>query len=248
MTLSILTWIILMTSINGLIALAGGFTLLLSKKSLDKIILILVSLSIGGLLGGAIFHFIPEAIEEISILLTSLLIITGILIFFLTEKLLHWHHCHKNGKCEKHPFTHLILIGDGVHNFIDGLVIAASFIISIPLGILTSILIMAHELPQELGDFGVLVHGGFTRTKALLYNFLSQLTAILGGILGYFFLSLKDYSIYLLPVAAGGFLYIAIADLIPEVFKEKNKIKLIMNILAIIIGLLVLISAKKLIG
>jgi len=245
---SALTWIILMTSLNGLIALAGGFTLLLSKKSLDKIILILVSLAIGGLLGGAIFHFIPEALEKLSATLTILLIFTGLLIFYLTEKLLHWHHCHKNGKCKHQPVTHLILFGDGVHNFIDGLVIAASFLISIPLGILTSILIMAHELPQELGDFGVLVHGGFTKSKALFYNFLSQLTAILGGVLGYFFLSLKDYSIYLLPFAAGGFLYIAIGDLIPEVFKEKNKIKLIINILAIIFGLIILISAKKLVG
>jgi len=233
-----------MTLINGLIALAGAFTLILSKKSLDKIILILVSLAVGGLLGGALFHFIPEAIEKLPIYLVLLLILIGIIVFYLTEKLLHWHHCHKYGKCERHPFTNLILYGDGLHNFIDGLVIAASFLISIPFGILTSLLIMAHELPQEIGDFGVLVYGGYTKSKALFYNFLSQLTSVLGGVLGYFFLSLKDYAIYLLPFAAGGFLYISIMDLIPEIFKEKSIKKRLINILFIIIGILFLVSAK----
>ena len=105
---------------------------------------------------------------------------------------------------------------------------------------------MAHEFPQEIGDFGVLVHGGFTKSKALLYNFLSQLTSVLGGILGYYYLSIKDYSAYLLPIAAGGFIYIAIGDLIPEILKEKNSKKRIINLLALIIGLLILISAKVL--
>ena len=127
-------------------------------------------------------------------------------------------------------------------------IIASAFIISIPFGITAGLLIMAHELPQEIANFGVLVHGGFKRKKALLYNFLVQLTAVLGGILGYFFLQAKDYSIYLLPFAAGGFIYIAINDLIPEIFKEKNKIKRIINLMMIILGLLVLILAKLFVG
>mgnify|MGYP001616732233 CR=1 FL=1 len=233
-----------MTLINGLVALAGAFSLFISKKSLNKILLFLVSISIGGLIGGAIFNLIPEAIKELSLTKTFLIGFLGIIIFYLVEIYLHWHHCHKNKKCSEHPYTHLILYGDAIHNFIDGLIIAGSFIISIPLGVLTSLLIIAHELPQELGDFGVLVCGGFSRRKALFYNFLAQLTSVVGGIIGYYFLQVNNYAIYLLPFAAGGFLYIAIGDLIPEVFKEKNWKKRIINLLGIIIGLAVLISAK----
>ncbi len=246
MALSILFWIILATLINGLLALTGIFSFFISKKSLSKITIFLVSFAVGALIGGALFHFIPEAFGKLSAISITLLTLLGGLLFFLVEKFLHWHHCH-DGHCE-HTYTYLILYGDAIHNFIDGLIIASSFIISIPFGIITSLLVMIHELPQELGDFGVLVHGGFTRKKALLYNFLAQLTSILGGVLGFFFLSLKDYSIYLLPIAAGGFLYIAIGDLIPEVFKEKNPIKIIVNLMLIILGLLVLISAKWLVG
>ena len=246
MTLSILSWIILMTFINGLIAFSGAFSLFLSNKNLKKITIFFVSFSIGTLLGGAIFHFIPEALEKLSIIKTILLILAGILIFYIAEKLLHWHHCH-DGKCE-HVYTYLMLYGDAIHNFLDGLIIAGSFFISIPFGIITSLLIISHELPQEIADFGVLIHGGMKKSKALLYNFLAQLTAVLGGILGFFFLGLKNYSVYLLPIAAGGFLYIAIGDLIPEVLKEKNKIKQLINIVLLILGLLILILAKELIG
>jgi zinc and cadmium transporter len=244
--MEILLWIIAMTFLNGLIAFAGAFSLLMSKEKLNKITVFLVALAIGALLGGAFFHFIPESLEKMPVYLVVIFIFLGITLFYLIEKYLHWHHCHKNGKCETHPYTKLILYGDGVHNFIDGLIIASSFIISIPLGILTSLLVMAHELPQEIGDFGVLIYGGYTRKKALLYNFISQLTAVFGGILGYFFLGIKDYAIYVLPFAAGGFLYIAINDLIPEVFKEKSIEKKILNLLFIIIGIIILISAKLL--
>jgi zinc and cadmium transporter len=248
MPLSTLTWIILMTFINGLLALAGVFTFFISKKQLNKTIMFLVALSVGALLGGAIFHLIPEAIRDLSTTTTFLIGFLGIIVFYSLEKFLHWHHCHKNGKCDEHPYTHLILYGDGIHNFIDGLIIASAFIINIPLGILTSVLIMAHELPQEIGNFGVLIYGGFSKAKALTYNFIVQLTAILGGILGYFFLEASKYAAYLLPFAAGGFLYIAIGDLIPEIFKEKNIKKIITNIIAIILGLALLYSAKRFIG
>lgn len=243
-----LTWILLMTFINGLLALTGALSFLISKKSLNKMLLFLVSFATGALLGGAFFHLIPEALEELKILTALLLVFSGFFLFFLIEKFLHWHHCHKTGKCEKHPFTYLILLGDGIHNFIDGLIIASSFLISIPFGIMTSLIIMSHELPQEIGDFGVLIYGGFTKTKALVYNFISQLTSVLGGILGFYFFQLNNYSIYLLPFAAGGFLYIAIMDLIPEIFKEKNPIKITTNLIAIILGLLILISSKFLVG
>jgi zinc and cadmium transporter len=135
-----------------------------------------------------------------------------------------------------------------MHNFVDGLLIAGSFLVSVQIGIVTSILVLAHELPQELGYFGVLVHGGFSKKKALFFNLLSQLTAVIGGFVGYFFLSLTKYSNYLLPIAAGGFVYVAVQDLIPEIFKEKSMKKIIINIIAIILGLLVLISARLFAG
>ena len=243
---STLTWIILVTLINGFLAFAGALFLFLSKKNLNKILIYLVAFTTGSLLGGAFFHFIPESLEKLSLFTTIIITIFGFILFLLLEKFLHWHHCH-DGKCDKHPYTYLLLYGDGIHNFIDGLIIAGSFIISIPFGIVTSFLIIAHELPQEISDFGVLVYGGFTKGKALLYNFISQLTAVLGGILGYLFLPL-DKAIFLLPLAAGGFLYIAISDLIPEIFKEKDPKKIMINLLFIIAGLSVLISAKWLAG
>lgn len=247
--MDIIFWILVMTFINGLIALVGVITFFFSEKFISKTILILVSFAIGGLLGGAFFHFIPEAIEGLSLMQVGALLLVGVGGFYIIEKFLHWHHCHKDGgKCEVHPFTNLILFGDGIHNFIDGVVIASSFLISIPFGIISSLLIMIHELPQELGDFGVLIYGGLSKKKALIYNFISQLTAVAGGIFGYLYLKTTEYFTFLLPVAAGGFLYIAIGDLIPEVFKEKSLKKRLVNILAIIIGFLVLVSAKFFIG
>lgn len=248
MTLSILSWIILITIINGLLGLSGIFTFFISKENLNKILLFLVSFSIGALLGGALFHFIPEALKTLSIPITILITIIGAIVFYLTEKILHWHHCHKTGVCIEHPYSHLVLYGDAIHNFIDGIIIAGSFIISIPFGLMTSLLILLHELPQEIGDFGILIHGGFEKKKALIYNFIAQLTAILGGLLGYFFLNISKYIVYLLPFAAGAFLYLAIGDLIPEVLKEKSKKKRIANLAAIILGLVLLVSTRILIG
>lgn len=248
MVLSTIQWILLMTFINGLLAFGGVFSLLMSRKSLSKILIFLVAFATGALLGGAFFHLIPESFNKLKLITIILLTFFGFLLFYLIEKILHWHHCHKEEKCDEHPFTYLTLYGDSIHNFVDGLIIAGAFITSIPLGIITSIIIMAHELPQEIGNFGVLVFGGFSRKKSLFYNFLAQLTSIIGGVLGYYFLEINNYSTYLLPLAAGGFLYIAIIDLIPEVFKEKNKIKLLINIISIILGLLLLLSAKILAG
>jgi len=237
-----------MTFLNGILAFSGALTLILSKKSLNKILIILVSFATGAMIGGAFFHLIPEAIESLSVITTIILVTIGIIIFYLIENFLHWRHCHEGGKCKIHPVSYLVLYGDGIHNFIDGIIIAGAFLISIPFGIMTSILILLHELPQEIGDFGVLVYGGFTRTKALLYNFLSQLTSVLGGIIGFYFLATKTYSAYLLPIAAGGFIYIAMADLIPEILKETSLKKRLINAIAIVIGLLILLSAKFLIG
>ena len=227
-------------------AFAGAILYFILRQNLNKILIFLVAFTTGALLGGAFFHFLPEAYSQLNLTMIIILTLTGIIIFYAVEKILHWHHCH-DGKCKKHPFTYLILYGDAIHNFIDGLIIAGSFLISIPFGILTSILILAHELPQEIGDFGVLVYGGHSVSKALIYNFLAQLTSILGGVLGYFFIT-EQQAVYLLPIAAGGFLYIALADLVPELFKQKEPVKIIINLIAIILGLLMLISAKFLGG
>lgn len=245
--MEILFWIILVTLIDGLLALTGAFSFLLSKKFFNKILIVLVSFSVGALLGGAFFHLIPESLNSLKLAKTIILFALGIVLFLVLEKMIHWRHCH-NQECKIHPYSYLILYGDAMHNFIDGLLIAGSFLVSIPIGIVTSILVLAHELPQEIGYFGVLVHGGFSKKRALFFNLLSQLTAVIGGLAGYFFLSLTKYSAYLLPIAAGGFIYIAVQDLIPEIFKEKDNKKRIINLIAVIAGLIVLISAKWLAG
>tara|TARA_Y100000310_G_C20699789_1_gene828638 strand:+ start:6572 stop:7336 length:765 start_codon:yes stop_codon:yes gene_type:complete len=249
--LSTFSWILLVTILNGLVALIGAFIFLSFKKSSHKSLIYFVSFTTGALLGGAFIHFLPEAATELSLIKTTLLTLAGFIIFFLLETYLHWHHCHTH-ECDEHghakdntkPYAKLLLYGDSIHNFIDGVIIAGSFIISIPLGIITSILIIAHELPQEISDFAVLIYGGFSKKKALIYNFLSQLTAVLGGILGFLFIGVREQAIYLLPIAAGGFLHIAISDLIPEIFKEKDPLKRITNMLIIVAGILVLLSAK----
>lgn len=162
------------------------------------------------------------------------------------EKYLYWRHCHDE-ICEIHPFTYLNLIGDGFHNFLDGLVIAASFLVSIKLGLVTTAAVILHEIPQELGDFGVLVYGGFTKTKALLFNLLSALTAVVGAVAGFFISSTTaNFSNFILPLTAGGFIYIASSDLIPELHKERDTKKSISAFLFFILGILLMWLAKKL--
>jgi len=187
---------------------------------------------------------LPESLESLDAMKVFGFVLMGFVLFFLIEKFLHWHHCHK-AECKVHPFTYLILIGDGVHNFFDGLIIAASFFVSVPFGIVTTLLILGHELPQELGDFGVLVYGGFSKKKALIYNFLSQLTAIIGGVVGYFLsTSIENIVPYILPFAAGGFLYIAASDLVPELHKEPELKKSLTSFGFFIVGILFMLLIK----
>jgi zinc and cadmium transporter len=152
----------------------------------------------------------------------STYILFGIVLFFLLEKILHWRHCHK-GQCDAHSFTYLNLVGDGVHNFIDGMIVPAAFVADIRLGIATTLAIAAHEIPQEIGDFAVLIYGGFSRSKALAFNLSSAVTAMAGAIITYFsferIIWLKDS---LIPFTAGGFIYIALVDLIPELHRRKR--------------------------
>ena len=220
--MSTLMWVLGGTIFISLISFVGVLTLMLKERILGRILLVLVSLSAGALMGGAFLHLMPEAIEESTAEAVLIYTLVGFAFFFLVEKLLHWRHCHKE-HCEVHTFAYMNLIGDGIHNFIDGLILAASFMTSIPVGIATTFAVALHEIPQEFGDFGVLIYGGFKKGKALFMNFLCALTAVLGGLIGYvLFSEVESYKLFLLPIAAGGFLYIASSDLIPELRKEKD--------------------------
>ncbi|MFH1749487.1 MAG: ZIP family metal transporter [bacterium] len=239
-------WVYTLVSVTliSLVAFVGILSFPLQKKTLKNSLLFLVSFAAGSLLGGAFIHLLPEAIEE-SGFTTSLplFILLGIIIFFTIEKFLHWQHCH-SVDCDKHPKSLAIinLVGDGFHNFIDGLIIGGSYLVSIPLGIATSIAVLLHEVPQEIGDFGVLLHGGFSRRRALFFNFLSALTAVLGAIVA---LVLFDYvgglTKFLIPFTIGGFIYIAASDLIPELHKETDTGRSFISLLSFILGILVML-------
>lgn len=213
--------IIIATFLISLIAFIGALTLFLKEKLLDKILLILVAFSAGALIGGAFFHLIPEALESAGLensLNVFLYVICGFSTFFILENFIKWHHCHKREHVKIMPFSYLILVSDAVHNFIDGLIIAVSFVNSFSIGIITTLVVAFHEIPQEIGNFGVLVYGGIKKTKALLLNFLSATTVLLGGMVGYFISGEISGSItLLLGFAAGSFIYIASSDLIPEI-------------------------------
>ncbi len=245
--MSVLVWIILATVVNGLAAFVGIFSLLIKEKFLKKILLLLVAFSAGGLLSGGFLHLLAESLEMLEAEVAFLITLSGFSLFFIIERFLHWHHCHDDS-CKVHSFTYMILIGDGIHNFIDGLIIAASFIISIPFGVMTTILILGHEIPQELGDFGALVHGGFEKKKALLFNFGSQLTAVAGGILGFFLGGEAWFTPILLPFAAGGFFYIAASDLIPELHKESDIKKSMLYFIFFLLGITFMVTTKYLLG
>jgi len=231
------------------ISLIGVFFISFGIDKLRKILLILVSFAVGGLLGDAFIHLLPESFEKIGANSTTpLLIIIGILIFFILEKFLRWRHCHiPASETHLHPVVTMNLVGDGVHNMIDGMIIGASFLISKTIGVSTTLAVILHEIPQEIGDFGILVHGGLTPKKALTFNFLSAIFAILGTVLsltvGPF---IKNYATFLLPITAGGFIYIAGADLIPELHHDVKLSISFLQLIAIIIGIGVMAILKLL--
>lgn len=222
----------------SIISLIGIVSFLLKEEFLEKILLVLVGFGAGGLIGGAFLHLLPESLElSGNSLNTFVATIFGFVLFFVLEHYLYWRHCHK-GKCDVHLFTYLNLIGDGIHNFIDGLIIGTSFFVNSKIGLVTSLIIILHEIPQELGDFGVLVYGGFSRWRALFYNLLSALTAVLGTVIGYFFSDYVDvFSRHLLPVAAGGFIYIASCDLIPQLYKEPSTRRASTSLFVFLLGI-----------
>ena len=217
-----LAWILISTFAVSLISLIGVVTLAIKDKLLGKILFCFIGFSAGALLGSAFLHILPEALEKSSSTSVFSYLILGIVLFFLLERYFHWRHCHEE-HCDTHAFTYLNLVGDGFHNFLDGMMIAASFLVSVKLGMVTTVAIILHEIPQELGDFGVLVYGGFSKQKALTYNFLSAVMAVIGALAGYFIANaVENFSSVILPLTAGGFIYIATSDLIPELHKESS--------------------------
>jgi len=245
----ILAWVLISTFVVSLISLIGIFTLAIKDKLLHKILFGLVGFSAGSLIGGAFLHILPEALKNTKSEVVFYYLIGGIVLFFLMERYFYWRHCHEEGACDIHAFTYLNLIGDGFHNFIDGMVIAASFIVSIKLGVVTTLAIILHEIPQELGDFGVLVYGGFSKQKALVYNFISALMAMLGAIAGYFISDkAQGFSSFILPLSAGGFIYIATSDLIPQIHKEKNPRRSNLAFIAFLFGIIFMAMAKQILA
>jgi zinc and cadmium transporter len=228
---------VLASVVISAISLIGIITLFLNDKTLKSLLLLFVGLSAGALIGGAFLHILPEALNKTQNAGTIFAyVIAGFTFFFLIEHGMHWRHCH-NAQCEVHSFAYMNLVGDAIHNFIDGIIMGVSFAVSIQFGIATSIAILMHEIPQEIGDFGVLVYGGFSKKKALLLNFMTAVVCVLGTIMGFIF---TDKIVWLpgvvLPVAAGGFIYIAACDLIPEIHRQPDIRKAVVSIVMFLVG------------
>lgn len=243
----VLFWIISSTVIISACALIGILTLSLKDEFLNKTLTRLVALSSGALLGGAFLHLMPEGVEEMSSKIFFAIVLATIVFYLLIEKILHWRHCHKGLVCETHApsIGYMNLLGDSVHNFIDGLIIAGAFMVDIKLGLITAIAMGLHEIPQEIGDFGVLLYAGFKKSRALFFNFLAALTTVAGGLTGWL---LAHFSTgiekYLLPIAAGGFLYIAVSDLLPELRKSVSLNKFFIDFIFLLIGIAIIFVAS----
>ena len=250
---SLILWIIVFTALGGALSvLAAGAFLLLPERVRTRMLSPMVSFAIGALLGAAFLAILPHAFEVpgVDAHSVTLTVLCGILVFFLLEKMVIWRHCHTDD-CEvhvpdvdkaRHAATgNLILIGDGIHNMVDGVLIAAAFLTDVHLGVVTSIAVIAHEIPQELGDFAVLLHSGFSRGKALLYNMLTSLTTVIGGVVAFYSLTLANRIVpYVLAVAASSFIYIAVADLIPGLHKRPEFSATVQQIVLIAFGVTVI--------
>jgi len=231
-------------TVVSLVAFVGILFIGLKEAFLKRIVMALVGFASGSLIGGAFIHLLPESLEETG-QVAFYYVIIGIVFFFVIEKFLYWRHCHE-GECPVHIFAYLNLIGDGIHNFIDGMVIAASYILSYDLGVATTLAVIFHEIPQEIGDFGVLIYGGFTKRRALAYNFVSALTAVAGAFITYNLGYIQGIE-HLVPFAAGGFIYIAATDLMPELHKRNQAKESIVQLLSVLAGI-GLMSALKILS
>ncbi|MCX6793297.1 MAG: ZIP family metal transporter [Candidatus Falkowbacteria bacterium] len=218
-----LLYSIIATLVVSLISFVGLFSLSSSEEGFKKIAFFLVSLAAGTMVGDVFIHLLPELANNKTTNPWPWIMV-GIGLFFILEKFIHWRHCHfPTTEHHPHPVGLMNLIGGGFHNFFDGLLIAASFVVSFPLGLTTTLAVIFHEIPREIGDFGILIHAGYTRKKALLFNFFSALAAVLGTVVLFSFgQTAMNLSAFLVPITAGGFIYIAVSDLLPELHKETR--------------------------
>jgi len=238
--------IILATLIVSLISFVG---ILISNKHLEKILHYMISFAAASLIAVVFFDLLPDAFGEISpgeIISSLSFVVIGITAFFLVETFLHWHHCGKNkGHSHTKPAGILVLGGDFFHNFFDGVLIAGAFLLNYTTGILVTFSVLVHEIPHEFGNFAVLIHSGFKKKRALILNFYSALSAVLGGIIGFFVLeSISTIIPYVVLISAGGLLYIALSDIVPsmhEHLKEKHT-----GLIETLIFLLTLVAFKLL--
>lgn len=238
---------LLAVGLMSIVSLIGAATLSLKESLLRRTLFLLISLAAGALLGDAFIHLIPEAFEEVAPLTVSILVLAGFLSFFVLEKFLHWHHSHGDDEFSPehariHPVGHLVLVSDGVHNLIDGLAIGAAFLIGPEVGIATTLAILLHEIPQEIGDFGLLIHAGYSRAKALMMNFLSALSAFLGVGLAFWLSSAEGIAPLITAFAAGNFIYIAASDLVPELHKTTAPGQSAAQFATILIGLAAMVA------
>lgn len=229
-----LSYVIVSSALVGFISFVGVFLLSVKKSLLQRMLFALVAFAAGTMLGNVFFHILPEAVHEQEPVIVGVLIMVGFSAFFIIERFLHWHHHHEPGHV--HPFGYLNLIGDGVHNLLDGVLIGASYVISPVAGAASTVAIIAHEIPQEIGDFGILLHAGFSRTKALVLNFVSALFAVAGALAGWFFLDGESVHL-VLPLVAGSLLYVGASDLIPELHKEGKVSNSFVALICFLVGL-----------
>ncbi len=227
--------------IVSIASLVGLFTLGLKEAFLKRILFYLVSLSAGALLGDVFLHLLPEMAEAGFGVQEGMYFIFGILVFFLLERFILWHHSHAEHEEKVHSMVYLTMVGDTLHNFIDGLIIAASFLVSIEVGIASTIAVIFHEIPQEIGQYAILLHGGWSKKKALWYNFLSALSSILGAVIVLVFArNLEEAPSFLAAFAGASFIYIAMSDLIPALHREENTKRSIHQFMWFIIGILMM--------
>jgi|TARA_Y100000310_G_C20596746_1_gene770910 zinc and cadmium transporter len=241
----LISWVyaILSGFLVSLIALIGIILTPINPKRLEKLLIYFVSFSAGALLGGAFFHLIPEVVEEIGFtFFVSSLILGGIVISFIVEKVIHWHYnLALYGKDHTHPFAIMSLVGGSFHNLLDGLIIGGSYLINIPTGIAITGAVALHKIPKEMGWFGILMQEGFSKTKALCFNYISSLTTIIGAVLALLAGNyIENIQFFIVPLAAGGIIYLAGSDLIPELHKEKRVIKSILQLVSLLAGIAVM--------
>jgi zinc and cadmium transporter len=244
----IIAWVVIFSLLGSLGVVLGAGVLLLSEEERRRRLLpSLVSYAVGTLLGAAFLGMLPRALEgghRRAVLSTTLF---GLVLFFILEKWVLWRHCHE-AECAIHSAAGpLILAGDAFHNFVDGFAIAAAFLASIPLGISTSLAVIAHEIPQELGDFAILLESGYTRSRALVYNLLSSATTLPGAVIAYFALSALSAIIpYVLAVSAASFIYIAAADLIPELHRQTSPRSGLQQLALLLLGVATILLVRLL--